>query len=206
MIVGMATSKRRVNRALTTPSRLETFSDGVLAIIITIMVIQIEAPPGHTFGALKMILPQLFAYVGSFIFIAIYWNNHHQLIRVTKQISGSVMWANIHLLFWLSLIPVVTAWIGEGDNYTHTEPVVAYGFVAFMAAAAFAILVRLIQRLEPNDIVIARIGNDRKGILSNILYAIGIGAALLGLPLVGIAFYLAVSVMWFVPDRRVAMD
>jgi uncharacterized membrane protein len=116
------------------------------------------------------------------------------------------MWANIHLLFWLSLMPVVTAWIGEGDNYTHTEPVVAYGFVAFMAAAAFAILVRLIQRLEPNDIVVARIGKDRKGIISNFLYALGIGAALLGLPLIGIAFYLTVSVIWFVPDRRVAMD
>jgi uncharacterized membrane protein len=103
-------------------------------------------------------------------------------------------------------MPIVTSWIGKDSNYTHTEPVVAYGFVAFMSAAAFAILVRVIQHLEPNDLVLSRIGKDKKGIISNFLYAVGLAVALLGLPLVGIAFYLAISVMWFVPDRRVAMD
>jgi uncharacterized membrane protein len=197
---------KRTNNEIATPHRLEAFSDGVLAIIITIMILEIHAPAGHSFANWQMVLPKLLAYLASFVFIAIYWNNHHQLMRATTQISGSVMWANMHLLFWLSLIPVVTSWIGEDANYTHTEPVIAYGLVAFMAAAAFAILVRVIQRLEPNDIVISQIGRDKKGIISNLLYAVGVGVALVGFPIIGIIFYLTVSVMWLVPDRRVMLD
>jgi uncharacterized membrane protein len=187
-----------------TPHRLEAFSDGVLAIIITIMVLELRAPSGHSFSDWNGLFPKLIAYLASFIFLSIYWNNHHHLMRATKQISGGVMWANMHLLFWLSLIPIVTSWIGEDYNYLHTSPVIAYGIVAFMAAAAFAILVQVIKHLEPNIVVAEGIKRDKKGLLSNVIYAVGMLLAVFGLPLLGIACYLSVSVMWLIPDRRVA--
>jgi uncharacterized membrane protein len=182
--------------------RLEAFSDAVIAIIITIMVLEIHPPHGHDFEAWTNSISQLVAYILSFIFLGIYWNNHHHLFKSVKTIGGGVMWANLHLLFWLSLVPVVTSWIGEDKNYLDKAPVIAYGVVAFMSAAAYAILVRTLQHRNPNQKVVTNIGRDRKGIASNVLYALGIAFALLNLPLLGIATYVAVSIMWLIPDRR----
>lgn len=198
--------RQSAKEGVTSPQRLEAFSDAVIAIIITIMVLGIAAPAGPTFGDWQQLLPRLAAYALSFVFIAIYWNNHHQLLRSTKRISGGVMWANMHLLFWLSLILVVTTWIGEDDHFLHASPVVAYGAVAFLAAIAYEILVRLILRIEPNDVVIRRLGRNVKGIVSLMLYALGILIATLGLPLLGIVCYVVVSLIWFIPDRRLSVS
>lgn len=194
--------KSSTKKGIQTPQRLEAFSDSVLAIIITIMVLEIRPPHGHSLADWRAVVPRLIAYLASFIFLAIYWNNHHQLLRATKKISGGVMWANMHLLFWLSLIPAVTSWIGEEENYNHAAPVALYGAVALMAAASYSILVILIKRLEPNDIVIARIGKDKKGNISLGLYLAGILSAIAVWPTLGIICYVAVSITWLIPDRR----
>jgi uncharacterized membrane protein len=189
--------------SVTTPHRLESFSDGVMAIIITVMVFRLNAPSVPTLNGWIPFTPRLIAFVLSFVFIAQYWNSHHQLLRFTKRISGGVMWANMHLLFWLSLIPVTTAWIGENDNYLHESPVVLYGAVALMASIAYAILTRLIKRIGPNDIVHHKVRNT-KNIISIITYTGGIALAAFGLPLVGIVCYILVSILWIIPDRRLA--
>ncbi len=185
-------------------SRLETFSDGFLAIIITIMVLELRAPSGHEIITWKHAIPSIFAYILSFVFIAIYWNNHHHLLRATKQISAGVMWANMHLLFWLSLVPLITSWIGEGNNYMYTWPVVLYGVVAIMAGIAYSILAISIKKVNPHDPALERIDKDIKGILSIVLYAIGIIFALFHAPVIGIILFIAVSIMWLIPDRRLA--
>ncbi|HMI09968.1 MAG TPA: TMEM175 family protein [Candidatus Saccharimonadales bacterium] len=190
--------------SVTTPHRLETFSDGVMAIIITVMVLRLSAPSVPTLSGWQPFLPQIVAYVLSFIFIAQYWNSHHQLLRFTKRISGGVMWANMHLLFWLSLIPVATAWIGEDDNYLHESPTVLYGAIALMASIAYAILTRLIKRIEPEEVAAHHTVRNTKNITSIITYTGGVVIAALGLPLVGIVCYVLVSVLWLIPDRRLA--
>jgi uncharacterized membrane protein len=194
--------KHSVGNAIQTPERLEAFSDGVLAIIITIMVLEIQSPGGRMLSDWRPEIPRIIAYLASFIFLAIYWNNHHQLLRATKKISGGVMWANMHLLFWLSLVPAVTSWIGEEGHYSYAAPVALYGGVALMAAVAYSVLVLLIKRLEPNDTIIVRIGKDKKGNISLVLYFLGILLASLVWPILGIICYAAVSIMWLVPDRR----
>ena len=182
-------------------NRLEAFSDGVIAIIITIMVLELKVPHGATFSDLLPVLPVFGSYVLSFIYVGIYWNNHHHLMHLVNEVSGRVLWANLHLLFWLSLIPFVTAWMGE--NHFHAAPVAAYGFVLLVCAIAYTILSRsLIRHHRENPALADAIGNDRKGSISIALYGAGIALSLL-LPWLGFALYVAVALMWLIPDRRI---
>jgi uncharacterized membrane protein len=179
---------------------VEAFSDGVLAVIITIMALELRAPLGGGFADLRARLPALLIYILSFVFIGIYWNNHHHLLRAARRVTGGVMWANLHLLFWLSLIPVLTEWIGE--HYRETAPAVAYGAVCLGAAAAFTILTLAIIRADGSSSPVATaIGRDFKGRISLVIYAAAIGLAFLS-PLIAYALFATVSVIWFVPDRR----
>jgi uncharacterized membrane protein len=180
--------------------RLEAFSDGVLAVIITIMALGLRAPAGHTLADLRQRLPALLIYVLSFAFIGIYWNNHHHLLRATTRISGAIMWTNLHLLFWLSLLPIATGWVGRFPS--EHIPAAAYGVLGLASAVAYWILVRAIIRANGSDSHVARaIRSDLKGRLSLVLYAVGAGLAFLT-PVAAYVLYVAVAVMWFVPDRR----
>ncbi|MFP5392864.1 MAG: TMEM175 family protein [Gammaproteobacteria bacterium] len=182
-------------------NRLEAFSDGVIAIIITIMVLELKVPHDPTLAALAPLWPVLLSYVLSFVYVGIYWNNHHHLLHAVHNISGRVLWANSHLLFWLSLIPFVTAWMGE--NHFATVPVAAYGVVLLMCGSAYAILVRvLIAHHQGNHELAQAIGTDRKGWLSIAFYALGIGLSFVN-PWAGFAVYAGVALMWIVPDRRI---
>jgi len=182
--------------------RLEAFSDGVLAVIITIMALELRAPDGYTFRALHDRLPALLVYILSFTFIGIYWNNHHHLLRAARRVTGGVMWANLHLLFWLSLIPVLTEWIGE--HYHETTPAATYGVVCLGAAAAFTILTLAIIRADGSSSpVAAALGRDFKGRVSLVIYAAAIGLAFIS-PWIAYALFATVSVIWFVPDRRLS--
>jgi len=183
-------------------NRLEAFSDGVLAVIITIMVLELKAPSGGTFAALRSRLPGLLIYVLSFIFIGIYWNNHHHLLRATSKISGAVMWTNLHLLFWLSLVPFVTEWVGT--SYRRAAPAATYSIVALADALAYSLLVAAIVRTDGRDSKVAQaLGRDFKGRVSIVIYAASIGLAFVS-PWVSYALLVAVAVIWFVPDRRFA--
>jgi TMEM175 potassium channel family protein len=180
--------------------RIEAFSDAVMAVIITIMAFELRAPHGFTFAALGKQLPGLLVYILSFTFIGIYWNNHHHLLRVTDRISGAVMWANLFLLFWLSLIPVATEWLSV--EYRHALPAAAYGLISLAAAIAYTILVRALIRANGRDSRVAEaISSDRKGYVSLALYAAGVVLAFVS-PWISYGLYAAVSVMWFIPDRR----
>jgi uncharacterized membrane protein len=182
-------------------TRLEAFSDGVIAILITIMVLEFRTPEGHDWAALGALSSKFCAYVLSFIFLGIYWNNHHHLGHVTARVTGGVLWANLHLLFWLSLVPFTTAWMGE----THLEPVptAVYGIVLLFSGVAFTILVRaIIASHGPQSPLKAAVGNDRKGWLSMLLYAAAIPIAFFS-PFVSAAIYTAVAMMWLIPDRRI---
>lgn len=183
-----------------TKGRMEAFSDGVLAIIITIMVLELKVPHGDTLASLQPLIPVFISYVLSFIYIGIYWNNHHNMLHAAHKVNGGVLWANAHLLFWLSLIPFVTGWMGE--NHFSKIPVVMYGFVFMMAGIAYYILAHCLTDLHGNDSPFARaLGNDRKGIASIILYAVGIGLSFIH-PLLGFGVYVIVAMIWFVPDKR----
>jgi uncharacterized membrane protein len=182
-------------------SRLEAFSDGVLAIIITIMVLELRPPDEPTFAALRAMLPVFLAYALSFVMIGIYWNNHHHLLRATESISGAVMWANMHLLFWLSLVPFATAWVGR--EHSHSWPAALYGAIAFLCAVAYTMLVIAITRANPGSAVVRAIGADRKGYASLALYAAGTLLASVN-PWFGYAAYVAVAAIWFIPDRRLS--
>jgi uncharacterized membrane protein len=181
--------------------RLEAFSDAVFAVILTIMALELEAPEGHTlYYVYHDLLPGLIVYALSFTIIGIYWNNHHHLLRAAERISGAVMWANLFLLFWLSLVPVLTVWLRE--EYEHPLPAAAYGLVALIAGFAYSILVRTLIRVNGRDSAVARaIGSDLKGYGSLVLYAAGVALAFVS-PWIAYAIYVAVAVMWFVPDRR----
>ena len=182
--------------------RLEAFSDGVLAVIITIMALELKAPVGGDFGSLRDRIPALLVYILSFTFIGIYWNNHHHLLRAARRVTGGVMWANLHLLFWLSLIPVLTEWIGE--HYDKTAPAATYGLVALGSAVAFTILVRAIIRADGSaSLVATAIGRDTKGRISMVTYAAAAALAFVS-PWISYALFAAVAVMWFVPDRRLS--
>ena len=182
-------------------ARLEAFSDGVLAIIITIMVLELHIPRGQQLSALQPLLPVFLCYVLSFVYVGIYWNNHHHMLHATKRVSGRVLWANLHLLFWLSLFPFVTGWMGE--NSFAAIPTALYGGVLLMAATAYWILARALIAAEGAESVLARaIGRDRKGVLSIVLYAVAIPLAFVGRwPALGI--FVLVALMWLVPDRRI---
>ncbi|MHB1993021.1 TMEM175 family protein [Metallibacterium scheffleri] len=182
-------------------NRLEAFSDGVMAIIITIMVLELKVPHGATLAALKPLLPVLSSYVLSFVYIGIYWNNHHHLFHAATRVSGGMLWANLHLLFWLSLFPFVTGWMGE--NHYDTLPTALYGTVLLMAAIAYWILEWLIVHCEGAQSLLARaVGGDFKGKLSIALYAIAIALAFVQAWLAQM-LYLAVALLWLVPDRRI---
>ena len=179
--------------------RVEAFSDGVMAVIITLMAFELKVPSSSTFGSLRQELPSLLVYVLSFANIGIYWNNHHHLLRVTPRISPAMMWFNLHLLFWLSLIPVLTEWVGQ--QYRHSLPAATYGVAALMAAIAYTLLVRSIVRANTDSHIAAAIGGDRKGLASLGLYATGVVLSAVT-PYLGYALYVAVAVIWFIPDRR----
>jgi len=182
-------------------NRLEAFSDGVLAIIITIMVLELKIPHGAELSALGALVPIFLSYVMSFVYLAIYWNNHHHMLMVTKQVTGSVLWANLHLLFWLSLVPFVTGWMGE--NHFAAAPTALYGLVLLMAAVAYFILQGRILKLEGPDSTLARaVGADWKGKASPILYLVAIPSAFLHPGIAG-GIYVLVALMWLVPDPRI---
>jgi uncharacterized membrane protein len=182
-------------------NRMEAFSDGVLAIIITIMVLEMKVPHGVDLAALQPLLPVFFSYVLSFVYLAIYWNNHHHMLHVTEHVSGAILWANLHLLFWLSLFPFVTGWMGE--NHFATMPTALYGVVLFMAAVAYFILQQAIIARHGRESVLARaVGRDLKGKLSPVIYVIAIFTAFV-LPWLAQALYVLVAAMWLVPDRRI---
>ena len=181
--------------------RLEAFSDGVIAIIITIMVLQLTVPKEPTFAALLPLMPVFLGYLLSFVYVAIYWNNHHQLYQVVERIDGRVLWANLHLLFWLSLIPFVTAWMGE-SNFA-TLPVALYGLTLLLSAIAYFFLTRTLLRLHENDsILTVALGRDVKGKLSVVMYLAAIPLAFVATGLAG-ALYIAVAIIWLVPDQRI---
>ncbi len=182
-------------------NRLEAFSDGVLAIIITIMVLEMKVPHGEDLAALQPLLPIFLSYVLSFVYVGIYWNNHHHLLHAAHRISGGMLWANLHLLFWLSLFPFVTGWMGE--NHFASLPTALYGFVLLLAAIAYMILQRTIIASEGTDSVLAHvIGKDIKGKLSGLIYAAAIPAAFFN-QLLAQCCYVFVALMWLVPDRRI---
>ena len=181
--------------------RLEAFSDGVIAIIITIMVLEMKVPHGNTLEALKPLAPVFLSYVLSFVNIGIYWNNHHHMLHAATKLSGTVLWTNIHLLFWLSLFPFATAWMGE--NHFSTLPVALYGVIAMMAGIAYYFLAHCLAGIHGKDSILAKaLGKDRKGILSVIFYIVGIGLSFIN-PWLGFAMYITVAAMWFIPDRRI---
>lgn len=181
--------------------RLEAFSDAVIAILVTIMVLDLRPPAGHGFGDLGPLLPKLLVYVLSFTFLAIYWNNHHHLMQVVERIDGRVLWANMALLFWLSLTPAATAWLGP--NTHETAPVVVYGIVLLGAAVAYFVLARTLLAVhEPDSQLAVALGQDWKGKLSVVAYVVGIGVAFVQ-PWAAIGIYVAVAVVWLVPDRRI---
>jgi len=181
--------------------RLEAFSDGVIAILITIMVLELKVPQRADLVALRPVLPVFLSYVLSFVFLGIYWNNHHHLLQAIKQVDGRVLWANLHLLFWLSLIPFVTGWLGE--NQFATWPVALYGTVLLLAAVAYFILTRALIALHGRDSVLATaLGRDLKGKISVVIYLMAIPLAFVRSWLAG-ALYVLVAVLWLVPDRRI---
>lgn len=181
--------------------RLEAFSDGVFAIIITIMVLELHAPEGATFAALKPVLPKFISYILSFIYVAIYWNNHHHLFQVVKHVNGKVLWCNIFLLFCLSLIPFVTAWMGE--NHFSASPVALYGIVLLMTALSYPVLLHFLIQLHGKDSFLATsIGKDFKGKISVVIYCVGIIISFIN-PWISFALYWVVALIWVIPDRRI---
>lgn len=181
--------------------RLEAFSDGVLAVIITIMVLEMKTPPGTSLAALKPEIPIFLSYLLSFVYIGIYWNNHHHLLHATQHVNGATLWANLHLLFWLSLVPFATDWIGE--NHFDAWPVAIYGVVLLMAGIAYFILTKTLIHLHGQDSTLAvSIGSDEKGKTSIAIYAAAIPLAFVR-PWIAAACYIIVAIMWLVPDRRI---
>jgi uncharacterized membrane protein len=184
-----------------TKARMEVFSDAVLAIIITIMVLEIKVPHGAELTALQPLIPVFLSYALSFLYLGIYWNNHHHMLYVAHRVNGAILWANLHLLFWLSLVPFVTSWMGE--NHLAPAPTAAYGVILLMAGIAYLLLQRAILRQEgPASTLALAVGRDRKGKLSLLLYALAIPVAFLR-PWMAATLYVVGAMMWLVPDRRI---
>ncbi|QAY77973.1 TMEM175 family protein [Sphingosinicella sp. BN140058] len=182
-------------------TRLEAFSDGVIAIIITIMVLELKVPHGTELADLAGLVPVFLSYVLSFVYVGIYWNNHHHMLHTVRTVTGGLLWANLHLLFWLSLIPFATAWMGE--NHFAAKPVALYGFVLLMAATAYRLLASGFIRHEGEGSTLATaLGKDLKGRLSLVAYAAGIAAAFVA-PAISLGLYVMVAISWVIPDRRV---
>jgi uncharacterized membrane protein len=183
------------------PNRLEAFSDGVIAIIITVMVLEMKVPHGADLTALAPVLPVFLTYVLSFVYLGIYWNNHHHMLKLTESIDGYVLWANLHLLFWLSLLPFTTGWMGE--NHFERWPTVLYGLNLLCCALAYVVLQTRIVRCQGRDSLLAKaLGRDLKGKISPVFYVCGIIAAWTFSAAVAVAFFVFVALMWLVPDRR----
>jgi TMEM175 potassium channel family protein len=181
--------------------RILAFSDGVMAIIITIMVLELKIPHGDRFADLKPLIPILISYILSFVHIGIYWNNHHHMMYAVKKVNGAILWANLHLLFWLSLLPFVTGWMGE--NYFTTIPVALYGLDLFMSSIAYFILSRSLLKYEGKSSVLAvAVGNDFKGKISSILYIAAIAIAFVN-AWISLGIYALVAMIWVVPDKRI---
>ncbi|MEP7277250.1 MAG: TMEM175 family protein [Bacteroidota bacterium] len=181
--------------------RMEAFSDGVMAIIITIMVLEMKVPHGEILASLQPLIPVFISYVLSFVYVGIYWNNHHHMLHAAQHVNGKVLWANTHLLFWLSLVPFVTGWMGE--NHFSARPVALYGFVLLMCGTAYTILAFALSRLHgPNSTIAIAFGSDQKGKLSMLFYIIGIGLSFVH-AWAGLLCYVMVACMWFIPDRRI---
>jgi uncharacterized membrane protein len=181
--------------------RMEAFSDGVIAVIITIMVLELKVPRESNFAALDSVIPALLTYALTFIFVGIYWNNHHHMLHAVHTVNGPILWANLHLLFWLSLTPFATAWLGE--NYRAPRPVAFYGALLLMCGIAYSILARaLVAHEGPNSALAHALGKDLKGKFSLLIYAAAIPIAYLK-PWISMALYLVVALMWFIPDRRI---
>ena len=181
--------------------RLEAFSDGVIAILITIMVLELKVPHGSDWDALRPLLPPFLTYLLSFVFLGIYWNNHHHMLHATTRINGKILWANLHLMFWLSLVPAVTGWMGE--NHFAPLPTAGYGVVMLLAAIAYYILFRAILAEEgPGSRLANAVGKDPKGKISPVLYAIAIPLAFVS-RWVSVGIYVLVALMWLVPDPRI---
>ncbi len=182
-------------------TRLEAFSDGVLAVIITIMVLEMKSPRGTNLAAFRPVIPVFLSYLLSFVYIGIYWNNHHHLLHATQRVNGAALWANLHLLFWLSLVPFTTAWMGE--NHFNSWPVAVYGCVLLLAGVAYFILTRALIRLHGQDSTLATsIGRDRKGKMSIAIYVAAIPLAF-ARPWIAGTCYVIVAIMWLVPDPRI---
>jgi len=181
--------------------RLEAFSDGVIAVIITIMVLEMKVPHGVEVEALVPLIPVFLSYVLSFVYVGIYWNNHHHMMHAVEHVNGKVLWANLHLLFWLSLIPFVTGWMSE--NHYAAVPVALYGAVLLLCGTAYYILVRVLITHHGSESLLARaVGSDRKGVLSLVIYAVAIAMTPLS-PWIACALYVAVAVIWLIPDTRI---
>ena len=181
--------------------RLEAFSDGVIAIIITIMVLELKVPHGTELSALRPLIPVFGSYVLSFVFIGIYWNNHHHMLHVAGKVNGRILWANLHLLFWLSLIPFVTGWMGESGF--GVVPVALYGSVLLMAGLAYYVLARTLAAHHGRDSKLAQaIGKDTKGVASLVMYATAIPLSFVN-PWIAFSLYVVVALIWFIPDRRI---
>ncbi|MSQ28546.1 MAG: DUF1211 domain-containing protein [Dehalococcoidia bacterium] len=181
--------------------RLEAFSDGVIAIIITIMVLELKVPHSAYLEALAPLLPVFISYVLSFVFLGIYWNNHHHLLQVARTVDGRTLWANLHLLFWLSLVPFVTAWMGE--NQFAPVPVAAYGAVQFLAGGAYYLLTRaLVSSHGADSALVQALGRDTKGKVSVLVYLVAVPLSLVQ-PWLAFGVYTAVAMMWLIPDRRI---
>jgi TMEM175 potassium channel family protein len=183
-----------------TTGRMEAFSDGVIAIIITIMVLELRPPHETSLAGLRPLLPVLGSYVMSFIFLGIYWSNHHHLLHATQHVDGRALWANLHLLFWLSLVPFTTAWMGE-NNFSQW-PVALYGMVLLLAAIAYTILVWTLLAAQGNELLASALGSDFKGKISMVIYAVAIPLAFVR-PWLACLIYFGVAVMWLIPDRRI---
>ena len=182
-------------------ARLEAFSDGVIAIIITIMVLEMRAPHGADFDALWPVLPVFGSYVLSFVHVGIYWNNHHHVLHTARHVTGGILWANLHLLFWLSLVPFVTAWMGE--NHFEQQPVALYGLVMLMSGIAYYILETTLMRHHgPESALRAAVGKDFKGMLSVVMYVLAVAVSFAN-HWIALAIYIAVALMWLLPDRRI---
>ena len=182
-------------------SRLEAFSDGVIAILITIMVLEMKVPHGDSMASLAPVVPVFLSYVLSFVYLGIYWNNHHHMLHLVKHVTGPILWANLHLLFWLSLVPFVTGWMGE--NHFGTIPAATYGFVLLASGTAYVMLQHYIIKSQGTDSPLKRaVGGDWKGKASPILYSLGIAGAFLH-GFISLACYVAVALIWIVPDLRI---
>jgi uncharacterized membrane protein len=187
-----------------TKERMEAFSDGVLAVVITIMVLDMKPPHETSLAAMRPLIPVFLSYVLSFIYVGIYWNNHHHLLHAAEHVSGAVLWANLHLMFWLSLIPFTTAWVGE--NHVNAWPVALYGIVLLCAAIAYYILTRVLIHLHGQDSTLAKsVGEDKKGKISIAVYAAAVPLAFVQ-PWIAAVGYVIVAVMWLVPDRRIERE